>query len=143
MLSHLFGKKDSQCITSRRLKQSVKNEAKVIQQKVNKKITWTINLTRYQMISNEKDLVRITSKIITVLNTYGFRRTKFIPNLPTVLKSLLSSEILPTFVYLDLGSYACERTLGLIWNINTDKLSFKPVTKKTKRNKTRYLEHDL
>ena len=49
--------------------------------------------------------------------------------MPTVLKSLLSSEMMPKFENLDLGSDASERRLGLIWNINTDKLSFKPVTK--------------
>ena len=49
--------------------------------------------------------------------------------MPIVLKSLLSSEMMPKFENLDLGSDASERRLGLIWNINTDKLSFKPVTK--------------
>ena len=76
------------------------------------------------LLPNEIDLINITSKITTVLNTYGFQLTKFVSNLPAILKSLPSSK------------YALERTLGLIWNINTDKLSFKPVTKvflKTKR----------
>ena len=90
----------------------------------------------HNSLPNEIDLVKITSKIIIALNTYGFRLTKFVSNSPTVLKSLPSSEISPKFVNLDLGSDASERTLGLIWNINTDKLRFKPVTKifpKTKR----------
>ena len=39
------------------------------------------------------------------------------------------SEISPKFVNLDLGSDAREGTLVLIWNNNTDKLSFKPITK--------------
>ena len=91
----------------------------------------------HNSLPNEIDLVKITSKIIIALNTYGFRLTKFVSNSPTVLKSLPSSEISPKFVNLDLGSDASERTLGLIWNINTDKLPFKPVTKifpKTKRD---------
>ena len=92
MLSHLFGKKDSPCINNRSLKQSVKNEAKI------------------------------------VFNTYGFQLTKFLSNLPTVLKLLPSSKILSKFVDVDSGSDA-GRMLGLIWDINTDKLSFKPVTK--------------
>ena len=50
-------------------------------------------------------------------------------NSSTVLKSLPSSKISPKFVNLDLGSDGSERTLGLIWNINTDELLFKPVTK--------------
>ena len=35
-LSHLFGKKDSPCIANWSLKQSVKNEAKIIHETVNK-----------------------------------------------------------------------------------------------------------
>ena len=125
MLSHLFRKKGSPYIANWSLKQSVKNEAKIIQQTVNKKFYMNDFLNS---LSNEKDLIRITSKIITVLNTYGFWLTKFVWNSST-LKSLPSSEILPKFVNLDLGSDASERRLGSIWNINTDKLSFKPVTK--------------
>ena len=37
MLSHLFGKKDSPCIANWSIKQTVKNEAKIIQETVNKK----------------------------------------------------------------------------------------------------------
>ena len=66
----------------------------------------------------------------------GFLLTKFVSNSPTVLNSLPSSEISPKFVNLDLGSDVSDKILGLIWNINIDKLLFKPVTKifpKTKR----------
>ena len=113
MSSHLFGK-DSPCIANCSLKQSVKNEAKIIQKTVNKKFYLDYFLNS---LPNKIDLIKITSKIITVLNTYGFRLTKFVSNLPTVLKSLLSSEISPKFVNLDLGSDASERTLGLIWKL--------------------------
>ena len=133
MLSHLFRKKDSPCIANWRLKQSVKNEAKIIQQTLNEKFYMDGFL---DSLPNEIDLIKITSKIITVLNNYGFQLTKCVSNSPTVLKSLPWSEILPKFANLDLGSDASERTLGLIWNINTDKPSFKSVTKifpKTKR----------
>ena len=74
-----------------------------------------------------KKSVKNESKI--VLNTYGFQLTRFVSNLPTVLKSLPSSKILPKSVDVDSGSDVSGRMLGLIWDINTDKLSFKPVTK--------------
>ena len=125
MLSHLFGKKDSPCIANCSLKQSVKNEAKIIQEIVKK-----IYIDDFlNSLPNEINLINIKSKITTILNTYGFRVTKFVSISPTVLKSLPSSEISPKFVNLDLGSDASERTLVLIWNINTDELSIKPVTK--------------
>ena len=78
---------------------------------------------------NEEDLIGITSKIIIVLNTNRFQLTKFVSSSRTVIKLLRSSKIYPKLVNLDLGSDASERTLCLIWNINTDKLSAKPVTK--------------
>ena len=39
-------------------------------------------------LPNEIDLIKITSKMITVLNTYGFRLTKFVSNSSTVSISL-------------------------------------------------------
>ena len=71
------------------------------------------------------------------MNTNRFQLTKFVSSSQTVIKLLPSSEISPKLVNLDLGSDASERTLCLIWNINTDKLSAKPVTKnfiETKRD---------
>ena len=112
MLSHLIGKKDSQCIANWSL-----NLPRLSQ--TNNSI-WTI----FNLPSNEKDLIRITSKKIIILNTYGFKISKFISNSTTVLK-LLSS---PKLFNLNIGSNASERTEGLVWNINTDKLSFKPFT---------------
>ena len=91
-LSHLFGKKDSPCIANWSLKQSVKNEAKIIQETVNKKFYMDNFLN---LLPNEIDLINITSKITTVLNTYGFQLTKFVSNLPAILKSLPSSKICP------------------------------------------------
>ena len=59
------------------LKQSVKNEAKIIQQKVNENLYMDDFLNS---LPNEINLTKITSKIITVLNSYGSRLTKFVWN---------------------------------------------------------------
>ena len=77
MLSHLFGKTDPPCIANWSLKESVKNEAKIIQQTINKKFYMDDFL---HSLSNEKNLIRITSKLITAFNIYAFRLTKFISN---------------------------------------------------------------
>ena len=68
MLNHLFGKKDSPSITKWSLKQSVKNEAKISHETVNKKFYMDSFLNS---LRNEIDLIKITSKIISVLNTYS------------------------------------------------------------------------
>ena len=54
----LFGKKDSTCTANWIFKQSIKNEAKIIQQTVNQKF-YMKNFLNYQ---KEKDLIRITNK---------------------------------------------------------------------------------
>ena len=83
MLGHLFGKKDSPCIANWSLRQSVKNEAKITQETVIKILCMDDFLNS---LPNEIDLIKMTSKIIIVLNTYGFRLTKFVSNSPAVLK---------------------------------------------------------
>ena len=123
MLSHLFGKKNSPCIANWSLKQSVKNEAKVIQQTVNQKFYMENFLNS---LSNEKDLIRITRKIINILNIYQFWFTKFVSNSPTASKSLPSSKLSAKFVNLDLG-YASERALGWTWNITAALLKSKKI----------------
>ena len=103
MLRHLFGKKDSPWIANWSLRQSVKNEAKITQETVIKKLCMDDFLNS---LPNEIDLIKITSKTIIVLNTYGFRLTTFVSNSSAVLKWLASSEMLPEFDNLDLGSDA-------------------------------------
>ena len=126
MLSHVFGKKDSPCIANWSLKRSVKNETELIQNVVNDNFYMDDFL---YSLSNEKDLITITSQIMSVLNTHGFRLRKFISNSSFILNSLPSSEVSPNFINLDLASEHLERTLGLIWDVNRDQFTFKPVTK--------------
>ena len=80
-------------------------------------------------MSKENELVKLVSEVISVLNSCGFRLNKFISNSAFVLESLPKTEVSSKCVNLDLNSLISERTLGLIWNIENDTFTFKPVTK--------------
>ena len=80
-------------------------------------------------ISNENDLVKLVREFISLLNSCGFRLNKFISNQTFVLKSLPKTEISSKYVNLDLNYLISERTLGLVWNIENDTFTFKPVIK--------------
>ena len=56
-------------------------------------------------------------------------------DLTFVLEGLPTTEISSKHVNLDLNSLISERTLGLIWNIENDTFTFKPVIKDLKDTK--------
>ena len=80
-------------------------------------------------MSNKNDLVKLVREVISVLNSSGFRLNKFISNSTFVLESLPKTEISSKYVNLDLNSLISKRTLALIWNIQNDTFTFKPVIK--------------
>ena len=74
-------------------------------------------------------------EVISVLNSCGFRLNKFISNLTFILERLPKTEISSKYVNLDLNSVISERMLGLIWNIENDVFTFKPVITDLPENK--------
>ena len=72
------------------LKQSVKNQAKIIQPTVNKKIS-----------TDDKGSWKDYIKLITVFYSYEFWLTKFVSISTTVLMSLPLSEISPIIVFYE------------------------------------------
>ena len=82
-----------------------------------------------KLMSNEKDLISLTSKVISVLKCHGFNLKKFISNSEKVLQSLQQSTLHQKYVNLEFSSPISERVLGLIWNIQKDTFTFKPIIK--------------
>ena len=68
-------------------------------------------------VSNEKDLISVTCKDVSVLKCHGFNLNKFILNSEKVLQSLAQSTANKKYVNLEFSSPTSERALGLIWNI--------------------------
>ena len=80
-------------------------------------------------MSNEKDLISVTCKVVSVLKCHGFNLNKFISNSEKVLQSLPQSTVNQKYVNLEFSSPTLERALGLIWNIQKDAFTFKPIIK--------------
>ena len=63
------------------------------------------------------------------MNCHGFNLKKFISNSEKVLQSLPQSTLNQKYVNLEFSSPTSERALGLIWNIQKDTFTFKPIIK--------------
>ena len=79
-------------------------------------------------LSNVDELIELSERVISTLLSHGFRLTKWVSNSYEILNSLSKTEISPKLVSLDLHTPSVEKALGMIWNINQDKLTFKPAT---------------
>ena len=83
-------------------------------------------------MSDEKDLISLTCKVASVLKCHGFNLKKFISNSEKVLPQ---STLNQKYVNLEFSSPTSERLLGLIWNIQRDTFTFKPIIKYYPDNK--------
>ena len=65
-------------------------------------------------MSNEEDLIQLSSKLLIILSNCGFRLTKFMSNSINVLNHLPASEISSKVKKLDFTEYPVERALGML-----------------------------
>ena len=91
---HIFGKKDSPCITNFSLKQWAKDQqdefSKVITESVDK------DLYIYDFLKSGecvKDLINIATQLLQLLSNKGFRLTKWISNSQIILDQLPTAEL--------------------------------------------------
>ena len=126
MLVYLFGKVDSPCRENWSITKADDNASPDAKFAINSNFYMDDFL---KSMSSENDLVKIVREVISVLNSCGFRLNKIFSNSTFVLESLPKTEISSKSVNLDLNSLTSERTLGLIWNIENNTFTFKPVIK--------------
>ena len=123
---HLFGKVDSSCIANWALRKSGEDSTEDVKFVLNN----NFYIDDYiKSMSNEKDLISLTCKVVSVLKCHGFNLKKFISNSEKVLQSLPQSTLNQKYVNLEFSSPTSERALGLIWNIQKDAFTFKPIIK--------------
>ena len=65
-------------------------------------------------MSNEEDLIQLSSKLLTILSDCGFRLTKFTLNSINALNHLPASKISPKIKKLDLIEHPVEPALGML-----------------------------
>ena len=123
---HLFGKVDFACIADWALRKSGEDSTKDVKFVLNNNFYMDDYL---KSMSNEKDLISLTCKVVSVLKCHGFNLKKFISNSEKVLQSLPQSTLNQKYVNLEFSSPTSERALGLIWDIQKSKFTFKPIIK--------------
>ena len=119
---HLFGKVSSPLA----LRKSGENSTEDVKFVLNNNFYMDDYL---KWMSNEKDLISLTSKVLSVLKCHGFNLKKFISNSEKVLQSLPQSTLNQKYLNLEFSSPTSERALGLICNIQKDTFTFKPIIK--------------
>ena len=71
----------------------------------------------------------LVSELTELLSRGGFHLTKWMSNDREVLASIPQSERAKSVIDLDLDELPVKRTLGVQWNVETDKFGFKVVAK--------------
>ena len=127
MLVHIFRKIDSPSCANWVLRKSSANCKNYIKQYIENNF-YMDNLLK--SMSNEDDLIQLSSKLLIILSDCGFRLTKFMLNSINVLNCFPASKISPKIKKLDLTEYPQERVLGMLQNLKADFFTFHKVEKK-------------
>ena len=94
---HLFGKVDFACIADWVLRKSGEDSTKDVKFVLNNNFYMDDYL---KSMSNEKNLISLTCKVVSVLKCHGFNLKKFISNSEKVLQSLPQSTLNQKYVNL-------------------------------------------
>ncbi|XP_033105089.1 uncharacterized protein LOC117107502 [Anneissia japonica] len=75
-------------------------------------------------VKTTEEAIELSSQLRELLAKGGFRLTKWLSNDRQVLEKIPKSETAATVFNLDLQELPVERTLGVSWNVETDKFTF-------------------
>ncbi|XP_063967618.1 uncharacterized protein LOC129271341 [Lytechinus pictus] len=76
-------------------------------------------------VPSDKDGVRLVQQLRGLLQKGGFRLTKWVSNSREVLNSIPDTEKAPSVIDMDLDTLPIERTLGVLWDVDSDRFGFK------------------
>nr|XP_054764691.1 uncharacterized protein LOC129271341 [Lytechinus pictus] len=76
-------------------------------------------------VPSDKDGVRLVQQLRGLLQKGGFRLTKWVSNSREVLNSIPEKEKAPSVIDMDLDTLPIERTLGVLWDVDSDRFGFK------------------
>lgn len=129
MTVHLFGATSSPSCANFALKKTAKDNQHFDAETID-----TVHRNFYvddclKSVESNKDAVRLSGQLCDLLSKGGFHLTKWICNRREVIDAIPESERAQSLKDLDWGDLPVERTLGLQWNVETDKFGFKIVIK--------------
>ncbi|XP_063968368.1 uncharacterized protein LOC129265564 [Lytechinus pictus] len=132
MLVHLFGATSSPSCATFALRRTVEDN----KDDFNPDACQTVRDNFYvddclKSVASKEDGRRLVSQLRELLQRGGFRLTKWVSNDIDVLSDLPQSERAASIVDLDLGNdhMPTERTLGVLWDMETDAFQFRVSTK--------------
>ncbi|XP_030828101.1 uncharacterized protein LOC115919169 [Strongylocentrotus purpuratus] len=126
MLVHLFGATSSPSCAGFALRKTVEDN----QQDFDPEVSQTVLENFYvddclKSISSREEGKRLVSQLCEILKRGGFRLTKWVSNDREVLSAVPSTERAASVVDLDFDHLPIERTLGVLWDMNSDSFGFK------------------
>ncbi|XP_060575097.1 uncharacterized protein LOC132732639 [Ruditapes philippinarum] len=129
MKVHLFGATSSPSCAAYALRRTVINNAERFEPAVlsTVKRKFYVDDCLKSVESEDKDkAIKLAADLQSLMSLGGFRLTKWISNSRRVLNTIPESERAPTIVSLSSGDVLpCDRALGVNWNVNDDKITFK------------------
>ena len=75
-------------------------------------------------VESEEEAASILTDVTNMLKKGGFKLTKFNSNSDVVIGSIPPEELAQSKIQLDLDDQSIQRTLGVKWNLNSDKFTF-------------------
>ncbi|XP_015747596.1 PREDICTED: uncharacterized protein LOC107327368 [Acropora digitifera] len=130
MTVHLFGATSSPSCANFALRKTAKDNAT----EGNSQAVETVLKNFYvddclKSVATTEEAVKLAGDLSDLLAKGGFRLTKWLSNDKEVLKSIPETERATSVKILDFGDVLTERALGVQWNVNHDKFTFKIAAK--------------
>ena len=139
MLVHIFGAKSSPCCASMALKATADDN----QERYSPDVTEVVRRNFYvddvlKSTTRIDEAIRISTELSSLLKEGGFRLTKFTSNSREILASMPVEDRANPELDLDLDRLPVERTLGIHWDSQSDKLQFMFKPKSRSRNEASF-----
>ena len=138
MTVHLFGATSSPSCAAFAMKRTIEDNAEMFQPEVAKTVERNFYVDDcLKSVTSEKEAIELATNLQSLLKEGGFRLTKWISNKRAVLDAIPEAERSPHFANICPSDVLpTDRALGVIWDVNNDKIKFKvkladkPVTRR-------------
>ena len=124
MLVHIFGAKDSATCAIHALRQTARDnhlDFDALTYETILKCFYVDDLLK--SLNDEKQLSQLANELIEICRRGGFRLTKFLSNSKLLTDALPPEEVSPN-VSVDIDTEHLERTLGTLWNVTDDVITY-------------------
>ncbi|XP_030844258.1 uncharacterized protein LOC105444708 [Strongylocentrotus purpuratus] len=126
MLVHLFGATSSPSCAGFAINKTVQDNKRDFDEGVAETVLDNFYVDDcLKSVSTREEAKKLIPQLNELLRRGGFRLTKWVSNDKEVLSTVETSERAASVVDLDLDHLPIERTLGIMWNMETDTFSFK------------------